>query len=155
MLGQFINQEVDNQSQSPNYLYILFESAALSLTYCREDQQAFGFLEEQLTDALNKIIQNNLSDLIGYAFQLYATFVANSPYASEGGEMKQNYSALAQSLLQQDLANWSKEMKYAIPAFTLYLQTIMAKYQDFAKQHGPQITAIIEHLLGAGMRCEP
>ena len=75
-------------AQSPNYIYILFESAALSLTFTKGDQNAFAQIENQLTQPLNKILELNHMDLSGYAFQLYATFVANSPSANEGAPMK-------------------------------------------------------------------
>lgn len=68
-----------------------------------------------------------VTDLLGYAFQLYATFVASS------AQMKQNYEVLANSILNP--ANWSKEMKYLIPAQSLFLLTVICKFPEFASKH--------------------
>jgi len=68
----------DQTTASPNYTYILFEASALTLTYVKLDQAAFSNVEAQLTPVLNQIFEKNVSDLLGYAFQLYATFVASS-----------------------------------------------------------------------------
>jgi hypothetical protein len=43
LLATFINEVVKDQSSpSPNYVYILFEAAALTLTYVKQDPTAFG-----------------------------------------------------------------------------------------------------------------
>lgn len=86
VLGQFIGEIAgETSTASPNYLYILFEAAALTLNFVKTDAAAFQQVEDQLTPVLNKIIEQNLTDLSGYAFQLYATFVACS------NELKPNY----------------------------------------------------------------
>ena len=90
MLTSFISEVAkDEKDASPNYIYILFEACALTLTYIKENRQAFVSVEDQITPALNHIIQSCMMDLSGYAFQLYATFVASSP------ELKDNYKVLA------------------------------------------------------------
>ena len=79
VLGSFITEVAkDEQSTSPNYAYILFEAAALTLTFVKSNQAAFTAVEDQLTPALNTIIEKNNTDYMGYAFQLYATFVAST-----------------------------------------------------------------------------
>jgi len=79
VLGSFITEVAkDEQSTSPNYAYILFEAAALTLTFVKSNQAAFSAVEDQLTPALNMIIEKNNTDYMGYAFQLYATFVAST-----------------------------------------------------------------------------
>jgi hypothetical protein len=69
VLATFI-QEVakDEGNASPNYVYILFEAAALTLTFVKDNREAFVAVEDQLTPSLNFIIQNGLSDLSAYAF---------------------------------------------------------------------------------------
>ena len=62
-----------------------------------------------------------MADLSGYAFQLYATFVASSP------DLKQNYEILAQSVITNQ-SNWQKEMKYLVPALASYLVTVITKH---------------------------
>jgi hypothetical protein len=46
----------DEKNASPNFVYILFEAAALTLTFVKDNRQAFTAVEEQLTPALNNII---------------------------------------------------------------------------------------------------
>ena len=53
---------------SPNYAYILFEASALTLTYVKGDAQAFAAVEDKLVPALNMIIEQNVTDYMGYAF---------------------------------------------------------------------------------------
>jgi hypothetical protein len=43
LLATFINEVVKDQSSpSPNYVYILFEASALTLTFVKQDPTAFG-----------------------------------------------------------------------------------------------------------------
>ena len=126
VLASFIHEVAkDEATASPNYTYILFEAAALTLTFVKGFHDAFQAVEDQLTPALSFIIEQNLADLSGYAFQLYATFVANST------ELKPNYQMLAQSITE-NLANWSKEMKYLVPALAIFLSTVIAKHPQYA-----------------------
>lgn len=78
VLSHFMNEVVKDAQVSPNYTYILFEIAALSLSYTKHAPEAFAEIEEKLTPTLNGIIAQGMSDYVGYAFQLYATFVAFS-----------------------------------------------------------------------------
>lgn len=46
VLGSFINEAAkDEANSSPNYTYILFESAALTLKYVQQDMNAFNEVE--------------------------------------------------------------------------------------------------------------
>lgn len=68
VLSSFITEAVKDSSASPNYAYILFEASALTLTFSKDNADAFNAVEEQLTPALNSIIEGNVSDYLGYAF---------------------------------------------------------------------------------------
>lgn len=126
VLGSFITNLVKDQTlqPSPNYVYILFESAAISLTYVKSDKQAFQTIEQHITPALNLIIQSGNSEYSSYAFQLYATFVASADQLSD------NYMMLASSIMTE--SNWQKDLKYLIPALTTFLITIIAKHPQYA-----------------------
>lgn len=63
---------------SPNYVYILFETTALTLKYIDGNPDQMAKLQQNLSGPLNYIIENNKTDFIGYAFQIYALFVASS-----------------------------------------------------------------------------
>lgn len=51
-------------------------------------------------------------------------------------------------------ANWSKEMKYLIPALATFLTTVIAKHPNYASGHMGQIQAIVAHLLTSAIRME-
>jgi hypothetical protein len=50
-------------------------------------------VENVISPALNYIMEKNITDMIGYAFQIYALFVANST------ELSNNYKVLTESIL--------------------------------------------------------
>lgn len=150
MLATFIQEAAkDEVSSSPNYTYILFESAALTLTFVKNDAQAFAAVEEQLTPVLNYIIANGVSDLMGFAFQVYATFVAGST------SQKEDYGALTQSVLT-NMSNWDKEMKYLIPALGIFVTTMTCKYTQFVQQpeYLGNLKEVVKHLMNPEMRME-
>lgn len=150
VLSCFIQEAVKDLQVSPNYTYILFEASALCLTYTKHDPAAFASIEDQLTPSLNSVIQLGLSDFVGYAFQLYATFIAFS------SQMKPDYETLCDSVL--DIAsletNWGKGMKYLIPALGIFLNTYLCKYPEQAIQKLANIQHVICHLLKPDVRME-
>jgi hypothetical protein len=78
VLGNFILLAAKDEAQSsPNYLYILFETASLTLKFVKDDP-VFDKVEESLSLGLNFVIEQNVADMIAYAFQIYSLFVANS-----------------------------------------------------------------------------
>ena len=66
-------------------------------------------VENILVNALNFIMEKNVTDMIGYAFQIYSLFVANST------ELNNNYKVLIESILSNK-SNWDINMRYLIPA---------------------------------------
>ena len=83
ILGSFINAAaLDESTTSPNYLYILFETTALTLRHLKGTAQ-FDSVENQLIQSLGIIIERNISDMMSYAFQIFALFVANSQQLSQ------------------------------------------------------------------------
>ena len=94
VLSAFIDQAAKDEAQSsPNYIYILFETAALTLRHLKGHPEAFRMVEGCLAPPLNYIMEKNVIDMIGFAFQLYALFVAASQ------AITQNYRVLNESIL--------------------------------------------------------
>lgn len=84
---------------------------------------------------------------MGYAFQIYALFVASS---------EQNngvYEALTNSIIQNK-ENWNKEMQFLIPSLGQFLIAMICKFQDYMRQFIPQISEIVIHLMGTNIRME-
>ena len=80
---------------------------------------------------------------MGYAFQLYATFVAFSQ------QIKPDYDMLCTSVLDPGSiqTNWGRGMKYLIPALGVFLNTFICKYPDKAAEKLPNIQQIVTHLI--------
>ena len=79
VLSTFIDKHSDDDDVNQQYANTLFEATALCQKYFRLTPAAIKLMSDTLTPVLNKIIQNNKLDLIGYAFQIYALFVAHTP----------------------------------------------------------------------------
>lgn len=153
MLGQIFNQFIlaaakDEAQSSPNYLYILFETTALTLRYLKSNPESFQQAEICLQESLHLIIQTNVTDMISYAFQIYALFIANSQ------ECKENFKAITVSVLQNK-NNWQIDMKYMAPALSGMIIAMIYKYPDFMQQFQADIVFIIQHLMSVEIRMEP
>lgn len=122
VLTKFIHDIAqEKETISPNYVYILFETTALTLKYITGNPEQMSNMQNNLSQSLNFIIENNKVELMGYAFQIYALFVAS---ASQNNDI---FRALTNSILQnQD--NWSKEMKFLIPSLGQFLISMICKF---------------------------
>ena len=125
----------------------MFETTALTLRHIKSHPEAFVGVENYLSGAMNYIMEKNLTDMIGYAFQLYALFVANST------TLQDNYRMLTESLLGNK-ANWDKDMKYLVPAMAGFLVAMIYKYPDYVAQFTKNLTEIINHLMLPEIRME-
>lgn len=67
-------------------------------------------------------------------------------------DFKDNYKMLGDSIM--NAANWGKDMKYLVPALSIYLMTATAKQPQYAQGHMDAIKQIVEHLINPQMRCE-
>jgi len=67
--------------------------------------------------------------------------------------MKENYGLLCQSLLEKP-ENWSKEMKFLIPAMGTYLVTVICKFPEYANQQQAHIQSIVVNLMQPTVRME-
>ena len=117
----------DENDQSPNYAYILFETTALTLKFLRTSPDQMAQLQSIIAPSLNVILEKNRLELMGYAFQIYALFVASSLETSPN----QLYQALATSAL--DSGNWGKDMKYLIPSLAQFMTSMICKFPEDMK----------------------
>lgn len=93
-------------------------------------------------------MEKNVTDMIGYAFQLYSLFVAAS------SQLNQNYKYLMDSILQSK-ANWEKDMKYLIPALTNFVIAMIYKYPQQVIDKIQDMQNIVAHLMNSEIRMEP
>ena len=152
VLSSFIDMAARDEAQSsPNYIYILFETTALTLRHLRGHPQLFATVENCLGNALNFIMQQNVTDMIGYAFQIYSLFVANST------QMQPNYRVLSDSILS-NRSNWDKDMRYLVPALANFLIAMIYKYPEtFLGNNGEglkNLQEIVAHLMHHEVRME-
>ena len=121
ILASFISAAaLDEATTSPNYLYILFETTALTLRHLK-GTPAFDTVEAQLIPSLGIIVERNISDMMSYAFQIFALFVANSH------QLTQLYRDLMSSILNNK-TNWGKEMRFLVPSIANYVIAVIYKY---------------------------
>ncbi len=111
---------MDEATTSPNYLYILFETTALTLRHLK-GTPAFDTVESLLIPSLGVIVERNISDMMSYAFQIFALFVANSQ------QLTQLYRDLMSSILNNK-SNWGKEMRFLVPSIANYVIAVIYKY---------------------------
>lgn len=148
VLQKFIQDAAnDEDDQSPNYIYLLFETAALSLKYTGSNEASMAQLRTALLPSLIFIIENNKTELMGYAFQIFALFVASHD------ELQEVYKALTQSLLANQ-ANWAKDMKYLMPAMGQFLIAMICKHPQHVQGFSDQISQIIKHVMSTDIRME-
>ena len=147
VLGQFISEMAQDEEVNQNYAYLLFETAALSLKHVAHDSQAMQTFLGPLVPVLNTIIEQGKFDLIGYAFQIYALFVASS---SENFEI---FQTLTGSILQNS-SNWNEDMKYLIPSQGQFLIAMICKHTQFTCQYTDQLLKVIEKCLSKEIRME-
>ena len=84
---------------------------------------------------------------MGYAFQIFALFVASH------NELQEVYKALTQSLLTNQ-SNWAGDMKYLIPSMGQFLIAMICKHPQHMQGFTPQISQIIKHVMGTEIRME-
>ena len=87
---------------------------------------------EALTPLLLKIIQNNKLDVIGYAFQIYALFVAHT------AENNPVFQTLTQSIVTTP-GNWAHDMRYLMPSQASFLVAMICRHTEFMKQYIPNL----------------
>ena len=109
VLGSFIDKLSEEDDVNQQYANTLFEATALCLRFFRLEPLAIKLMSDTLTPVLNKIIQNNKLDVIGYAFQIYALFVAHT------AENNPVFQTLTQSIVTTP-GNWAHDMRYLMPS---------------------------------------
>lgn len=136
----------DEKDLSPNYVYLLFETTALSLKFLngKEEMKA---MKSDLMPSLNFIIQNNKSDLMGYAFQIYSLYVSSTD------ELKPLFSALVENILKNK-EMWSDSHKHLVPSMTQFLISMICKHPEHMKQYSSIIGEVVKHLLDTKVRME-
>jgi hypothetical protein len=106
-----------------------------------------GVFEQLVSQPLSFILENNKTELMGYAFQIFSLFVSRSH------QLNPLYDAILQSLLQTQ-SNWGVDMKYLIPSMTQYLIAMICKYPEHSSQHASLFTQIVKHLMTHTVRME-
>lgn len=111
------------------------------------NEASMAQLRTAVLPSLIFIIENNKTELMGYAFQIFALFVASH------SELQEVYKALAQSLLGNQ-ANWANDMKYLMPAMGQFLIAMICKHPQYMQGFNEQISQIIKHVMSTDIRME-
>ena len=140
-LAQSINTSMDailkliiQNSQSDEFNYYFFETCALIMkkflikntTNNSTDLSLVKNFQNALQNDLNLVLQNNVTDLLGYSFQLFAfyLFVTN-----DNNEFYQN---ILNNILTNDKM-WDINMKYLFPPSIDYIKVILLTNKQFCE----------------------
>ena len=91
---------------------------------------------------MNKILQEQRTDIIMYVFQIYAALVSNS----SSNDLGETYSILAKSTLE-DASNTDPEMRYLVPGQIKLLCSIMYKFPAFFENYFEHVFGLFEKVL--------
>lgn len=110
-IGTFVDKTISDKATTAYSIYILFETIGYILKWLAfTDKRTITEYEKILLPKLNKILEEDRSDITIYIFQIYAAFVLNS----NDSELATTYSVLAKSVLE-DGSNTDPNMKYLVP----------------------------------------
>ena len=140
-LAQSINTSMDailkliiQNSQSDEFNYYFFETCALIMkkflikntTNNSTDLSLVKNFQNALQNDLNLVLQNNVTDLLGYSFQLFAFYLF---LTNDNNEFYQN---ILNNILTNDKM-WDINMKYLFPPSIDYIKVILLTNKQFCE----------------------
>ena len=139
-LADSINASMDailkliiNNPQNDEFNYYFFETCALIMKKFEiinnnnnSDLILIKKFENSLRNDLNSILQNNLTDLLGYTFQLFAFYLFKT---NDNNEFYQNI--LTVILTNKNI--WDINMKYLYPPSIEYIKVILITNKQFCE----------------------
>lgn len=113
--------------QTDEFNYYFFETCSLIMKkFDGPDKTLINKFENKIRADLNLILQNNVTDLLGYVFQLFAFYVF---LTNDNNEFYQN-------ILRNILTNekmWDINMKYLYPPSIEFIKVILMTNQQFSQ----------------------
>ncbi len=139
-LADSINASMDailkliiNNPQNDEFNYYFFETCALIMKKFEiinnnntSDLTLIKKFENSLRNDLNSILQNNVTDLLGYTFQLFAFYLYKT---NDNNEFYQNI--LTVILTNKNI--WDINMKYLYPPSIEYIKVILITNKQFCE----------------------
>ena len=140
-LAESINTSMDSilkliikNPQSDEFNFYFFETCALimkkfeikNITNNTSDLSLIKNFEKTLQNDLNLILQNNITDILGYSFQLFAYYLF---LTNDNNEFYQN---ILNNILTNDKM-WDINMKYLYPPSIEYIKVILLTNKQFCE----------------------
>ena len=123
-------------------LYILFETLGLIIRNNRGHTNVLDKYEQELMPSFEKAFSGNVTEMLGYVFQVFAAFVM----ASDCEEVKHSYSTLFNSMLQNE-ENWKVDMKYLVPSMVRFVCALCYRFPAYVHSGLQSLMSIYDHVL--------
>lgn len=145
-IGTFCDKAVGDSTTTPYSIYILFETIGYiislgSQVYSSDDKLSQVY-EKVLLPKMNKIMNEERSDVTIYIMQIYAAFILKS----KSSKLDSTYETIAKSILENP-DNSNPDMKYMVPGMIRVLCAIMYKYPDFYTEYLDNIFGLFDKVL--------
>lgn len=146
-INEILKMIIANPTED-QFNYFLFETIALILKKTSNyDLSLYSFFSKSIRDNLLIPVQNSITDLMSYVFQIFTLElrIISEPEL----ETEVLYKSLLESILYQQ-NNWTMSMKYLFKPFISYIRVSFIKMKNFYihnKDNLNQIFVIVNNLL--------
>jgi hypothetical protein len=147
-INEIIKMIIANPTED-QFNYFLFETIALILRKTSGfEMSLYTFFSKSIRDNLLIPVQNSITDLMSYIFQIFTLELSIIPQNELDTEVL--YASLLESIIYQQ-TNWSLQMKYLFKPFICYIKVSFIKMKNYyliKKENLDQIFVIVNNLLG-------
>jgi len=147
-INEILKMIIANPTED-QFNYFLFETIALILKKTsRFEMSLYTFFSKSIRDNLLIPVQNSITDLMSYIFQIFTLELSIIPQNVLDSEVL--YASLLESIIYQQ-TNWSLQMKYLFKPFISYIKVSFIKMKNYyliKKENLDQIFVIVNNLLG-------
>lgn len=141
-IGGYVKKCVDDTSTSAYSIYVLFETIGYIIKSLSEIKSpVIDSYQSELQPHMNKVINDNRTDIIGYVFQIYAAFIQFSTTDS----LSEDMTNIVNSILDKE--NWKADLKYLAPAQSKILQAVAIKHPSWVNDNSTFLCEIFQVLL--------
>jgi hypothetical protein len=122
-------------------IFIVFENLSTLMITIKDNDQAIQKLVQTIFPLMNTIIQNQHTDLLSFAFQIYA--LAIHFYNIQSDDPKTIFESL------MNVNNWGKDMIPLFPAYIMFVEEFINKDIGFLGQHLDSFHKILQVMVEA------
>jgi hypothetical protein len=139
-INDIIKAIIANPSED-QFNYYLFETIVMLMKKLNSvDRTLYDFFEQTIKENLVYIMQNFITDLVGYTIQVLALHLQ----FFQGDPMADNLHKNILSTILFNEGNWSLSMKYLFNPFSTYLKNSLLKSQNHYMTNKESVEAIFK-----------